>query len=213
MEDRARGDDVRAGQSARPRGWHARRTRYGSSAHRQANGARLVRKRACDSLLDPVGRVGRKLATLFRVKLFDRVDKAEGALLNEVLDVEALIGVLLGDRDDKAQVRSHHRVLRLLIEPQFAPKLLGADACEHKHGTGGRGGGAASSVGSGVEELAKRPSARERGRRARACARERMWRTRSRGRSYARRRGGGGSSGGGARCNRPRAASARTRGA
>mmetsp|Transcript_2744 Transcript_2744/g.8064 ORF Transcript_2744/g.8064 Transcript_2744/m.8064 type:complete len:223 (-) Transcript_2744:346-1014(-) len=91
--------------------------------YRQPDGPRLVREGASDCLLNPVGGVCAELAALFRVKFLDRIDESQGALLNEVLDVETLVRIFLGDGHHEAQVGSHHGVLCLLIEAQLGLKL------------------------------------------------------------------------------------------
>src|ERR1019366_204473 len=47
------------------------------------------------------------------LELVDRPHQADVAFLNEVEELQATIGVFLGDRDDEAQVRLHHFLLRL----------------------------------------------------------------------------------------------------
>ena len=78
---------------------------------RDADRARLVGQRAGDRLADPPGRVGRELEALAVVELLRRADEAERALLDEVQERQALVAVVLGDRDDQAQVRLDHLLL------------------------------------------------------------------------------------------------------
>src|SRR4051812_10258062 len=79
--------------------------------HGDADRARLVRQGAGDRLADPPGRVGRELEALAVVELLRRADETEGALLDEVQERQALVAVVLGDRDDQAQVRLDHLLL------------------------------------------------------------------------------------------------------
>ena len=62
----------------------------------------------------PVG-VGRELVALPPVELVDRAVQAERALLDQVEEWEALVAVVLGDRDDQAQVRFDHRLPRARV--------------------------------------------------------------------------------------------------
>src|SRR5688500_1414201 len=78
---------------------------------RDADRARLVGERAGDRLADPPGRVGRELEALAVVELLRGADQAERALLDEVQERQALVAVVLGDRDDQAQVGLDHLLL------------------------------------------------------------------------------------------------------
>ena len=78
---------------------------------RDADRARLVGERAGDRLADPPRRVGRELEALAVVELLRRADEAERALLDEVEERQALVAVVLGDRDDQAQVGLDHLLL------------------------------------------------------------------------------------------------------
>ena len=72
-----------------------------------ADKARMIRmpvhivERARDRLADPPGRVGRELEPAPPVELLDRPDQAQRALLDQVEERQALIAVVLGDRDDQ----------------------------------------------------------------------------------------------------------------
>ena len=79
--------------------------------HRDADRARLVGERARDRLADPPGRVGRELEALAVVELLGRAHEPERALLDQVEEGQALVAVVLGDRDDQAQVRLDHLLL------------------------------------------------------------------------------------------------------
>src|SRR4051812_44934078 len=82
---------------------------------RDADRARLVGQRASDRLADPPRRVGRELEALAVVELLGGADQAERALLDEVEERQALVAVVLGDRDDQAQVRLDHLLLRVEV--------------------------------------------------------------------------------------------------
>src|SRR2546421_27231 len=49
------------------------------------------------------------------VELLDRADQAEGAFLDQVEERKPLVAVVLRDRDDEAQVRLDHRLLRVHV--------------------------------------------------------------------------------------------------
>ena len=72
--------------------------------HRDADGAGLVRDGAGDGLTDPPGGVGREFVTATVLELVDGLHEADVALLNEVEELEAAVGVLLRDGDDEAKV-------------------------------------------------------------------------------------------------------------
>ena len=78
---------------------------------RDADRARLVGERAGDRLADPPGRVGRELEALAVVELLGRAHEAQRALLDQVQERQALVAVVLGDRDDQAQVGLDHLLL------------------------------------------------------------------------------------------------------
>src|SRR3954452_11056107 len=78
---------------------------------RDADRPGLVGEGARDGLADPPGRVGRELEALAVIELLRRADEAQRALLDEVQEREPLVAVVLGDRDDQAQVRLDHLLL------------------------------------------------------------------------------------------------------
>src|SRR5215211_6425011 len=78
---------------------------------RDADRARLVGERAGDRLADPPGRVRRELEALAVVELLRRADQPERALLDQVQERQALVAVVLGDRDHQAQVGLDHLLL------------------------------------------------------------------------------------------------------
>src|SRR5581483_57682 len=71
----------------------------------------FVRERAGDGLPDPPGRVGRELEALAVVELLRGADQAERPLLDQVEERQALVAVVLGDRDDESQVGLDHLLL------------------------------------------------------------------------------------------------------
>src|SRR4051794_34435612 len=82
---------------------------------RDSDGPRLVGERAGDRLADPPGRVGRELEALAVVELLSRADQTERALLNQVEEGQALVAVVLGDRDDQTEVGLDHLLLRVEV--------------------------------------------------------------------------------------------------
>ncbi len=72
--------------------------------HRDADGAGLVGDGAGDGLANPPGGVGRELVAAAVLELVDRLHQADVAFLNEVEELQAAVGVLLGDGDHQAQV-------------------------------------------------------------------------------------------------------------
>src|SRR5215207_6646892 len=82
---------------------------------RDADGPRLVGEGAGDGLADPPGRVGRELEALAVVELLGRADQAERPLLDQVEEGQALVAVVLGDRDHEPEVRLDHLLLRVQV--------------------------------------------------------------------------------------------------
>ncbi len=82
---------------------------------RDADRARLVGERAGDRLADPPGRVGRELEALAVVELLRRAHEPERALLDQVQERQALVAVVLRDRDDEPQVGLDHLLLRVEV--------------------------------------------------------------------------------------------------
>ena len=72
--------------------------------HRDADGPGLVRNGAGDGLANPPGCVGRELVAAAVFKLVHGLHEADVALLNQVEELEAAVGVLFGDGDHQAQV-------------------------------------------------------------------------------------------------------------
>src|SRR6516162_411039 len=81
--------------------------------HGDADGARLVGDRAADRLPDPPGGIGRELVAAAILELVDRLHQANIAFLDQVEELQAAVGIFLGDGDDEAQVRLHHLLLGL----------------------------------------------------------------------------------------------------
>ena len=82
--------------------------------HRDANGAGLVGDGAGNGLANPPRGVGRELVAAAVLELVDGLHQADVALLNEVEELQAAVGVLFGDGDDQAQVGFDQLALGLL---------------------------------------------------------------------------------------------------
>ena len=82
---------------------------------RDADRPRLVGERTGDRLADPPGRVGGELEPLAVVELLRRADQAQRPLLDQVEEGQALVPVVFRDRDDQAQVRLDHFLLRVEV--------------------------------------------------------------------------------------------------
>ncbi len=80
--------------------------------HRNTDGARLIRDRAGDSLTDPPGCVGGELVTTTVFELINRFHQTDVTFLNQIQELQAAVGVFLGDRDNQTQVRFNHLFLR-----------------------------------------------------------------------------------------------------
>src|SRR5437899_7771592 len=89
--------------------------------HGDADGARLVGSRARDRLPDPPRGVGRELVAAAILEFVDPLHQADIAFLDQVEELQAAVGVFLGDGDDEAQVRLNHLLLGL---PRLALALL-----------------------------------------------------------------------------------------
>ena len=79
--------------------------------HRHADGPGLVGDRARDGLADPPGRVGRELEAAAVLELLHRLHQPDVAFLDQVEELHAAVGVLLGDGDHQAQVGLDHFLL------------------------------------------------------------------------------------------------------
>src|SRR5664280_1665544 len=72
--------------------------------HRNADGARLIGDCAGDGLANPPRRIGRELIAAAVFELVHGLHQADVALLNQVEELQAAIGVLLGDGHHQPQV-------------------------------------------------------------------------------------------------------------
>ena len=110
--------------------------------YRDADGARLIRDRAGDGLTDPPGRVGRELEALGAVELFDRLDQAEVALLNEVEEQHAAADIALCNGNDQTEVGLRQTLFRAVARLDVLVELcalLGRDGvalCRDAFGSG-----------------------------------------------------------------------------
>src|SRR6266540_5554821 len=82
-----------------------------------ANRPRLVGDAALHRLADPPGRVGRELVAAAPVELLDRADQPDDPLLDQIEQGDSMALVLLRDRDDQAEIRVDHQILRLFVAP------------------------------------------------------------------------------------------------
>ena len=89
--------------------------------HRNTDGARLIGDRAGDRLPDPPRRIGRELVAAAILELVDGLHQADIAFLDQIKELQAAVGVLLGDRDHEAEVGFDHF---LLGDRGFALALL-----------------------------------------------------------------------------------------
>src|SRR5690606_8610794 len=80
--------------------------------HRDTDGPRLVGNGASDRLANPPGGVGRELVAATVFELVHRLHQADVAFLDQVEELQAAVGVLLGDGDNQAQVGLDHLFLR-----------------------------------------------------------------------------------------------------
>ena len=70
--------------------------------HRDANRPGLIGDGAGDGLANPPGGVGGELVAAAVLEFVDGLHQADVALLNQVEELQAAVGVLFGDRDDQA---------------------------------------------------------------------------------------------------------------
>ncbi|MEY4487987.1 MAG: hypothetical protein RIQ79_495, partial [Verrucomicrobiota bacterium] len=78
---------------------------------RDADGARLIGDRTGDRLADPPGGISAELVAAAIFELVDRLHQADIALLDEIQELQAAVGVFLGDRDHQPQVGFDHFLL------------------------------------------------------------------------------------------------------
>ena len=93
--------------------------------HRDADRARLIGNRAGDGLTNPPRRIGREFEALCIVELFNRLDQAEVALLNQIEEEHAAADIALGDGDDQTQIRLGELLFRRLRHLAAHFHLLG----------------------------------------------------------------------------------------
>ena len=82
--------------------------------HRQADGARLTGDRPGHALANPPEGVGRELVAAGGVEFLHGALEAQGALLDQIEQFQALALVFLGDADHQAQVGFHHALFGAL---------------------------------------------------------------------------------------------------
>src|SRR5262245_38795766 len=83
--------------------------------HRHPDRPRLVRERTGDGLANPPCRVRRELEPLAVVELLGGAHEPDRPFLDQIEERQPLVAVPLRDRDDQAQVRLHHRLLRAVV--------------------------------------------------------------------------------------------------
>ena len=79
--------------------------------------AALVGERARHGLADPPGGVGRELLPAAMVELLRGAHESDRPLLDQVEEGQALVAIVLGDRDDQPQVGLDHVLLRAVVAP------------------------------------------------------------------------------------------------
>ncbi len=89
--------------------------------HGNTDGAGLVRNRTRNRLTNPPCRIGAELVPTAIFKFIDRFHKADIALLNEIKELKAAVGVFLCDGNNEAQIGLDHF---LLCNTRFAFALL-----------------------------------------------------------------------------------------
>ena len=96
--------------------------------HGHADRSRLVGQRSRDRLANPPRRIGGELEAAAPVELLDRADETECPLLDQVEEREALVTVVLRDRDDEPEVGLDHALLGIhvaALDPFGELDLLG----------------------------------------------------------------------------------------
>src|SRR6056300_54410 len=74
----------------------------------QTNRLTLGGQSSLDRLLDPPGSVGRELSALIGIETFDSLHQANVSLGNQIEERKSIVGVVLRDFYDKAQVCLNH---------------------------------------------------------------------------------------------------------
>ena len=98
---------------------------FAHHVHGQAHRARLVHDGPLDALAYPPGGIGGKTEPAFRLELVDGPHQADVALLDHVEQDHAAVDVMLGDRNDQAQIVLDHGL------PGFEVALLGQSGVMH----------------------------------------------------------------------------------
>ncbi len=80
--------------------------------HRDADGAGLIGNRARDGLPDPPGGIGGEFVAAAILEFIHGLHQADIAFLDQVEELQAAIGVFLGDGDHQAKIGFHHLLLR-----------------------------------------------------------------------------------------------------
>ncbi|CRM93575.1 hypothetical protein [Pseudomonas sp. 22 E 5] len=80
--------------------------------HRNTDGAGLVGDRASDRLTDPPGGISRELVAATVFEFIHSLHQADIAFLDQIEELQATVGVLLGNGDHQTQVRFNHLFLR-----------------------------------------------------------------------------------------------------
>src|SRR5207244_12943802 len=73
--------------------------------HRDADRPRLVGDRAGDRLADPPRRIGRELVAAAVLEFVDRLHQPDIAFLDQVEELQAAVGVFLGNENHETQIR------------------------------------------------------------------------------------------------------------
>ncbi len=76
--------------------------------HRNPDGARLVGDRTGDRLANPPCGIGREFIAAAIFEFINRLHQADIAFLNQVKELQAAIGVFLGNRNHQPQIRLDH---------------------------------------------------------------------------------------------------------
>src|SRR5471030_270088 len=97
--------------------------------HGNTDGAGLVGDRTGDGLAYPPRCIGRKLVAATVFELVHRFHQADVALLDQIEELQAAVGVFLGDRNDQAQVGLGHFALGL-ARLHFTSRHLAVDVAQ-----------------------------------------------------------------------------------
>ncbi len=81
--------------------------------HGNADGARLIGNASRDRLPDPPRRIGRELVTAAVFEFVDRLHQPDIAFLDQIEELQAAVGVFLGDRNHQTKVGLDHFLLGL----------------------------------------------------------------------------------------------------